>query len=117
MIVAEIRQACATIRKAMVQIGELGKDMNPQNFNQMTRWCNTKEEHCGKIITTVAEYCLCQRVKPSGVFATQQDYVDALLAHHALMQNAMKAKQSVDVAACDALEHSVDEFAKMYTKE
>ena len=37
--------------------------------------------------------------------------------HHAVMTNAMKAKQTVDVAQCDALEHAVEHFAKMYTKE
>jgi len=38
----------------MVQINELSATMNPQNFNQMTRWVNTKEEHCCKIITTIS---------------------------------------------------------------
>jgi len=52
--VAEIKEACATIRKAMVQINELSATMNAQNFNQMTRWVNTKEEHCCKIITTIS---------------------------------------------------------------
>merc|ERR1712046_509428 len=116
--VAEVRQACATIRKAMVQINELSAAMSAQNFNQMTRWVNTKEEHCGKIITTVSEYCLCQRVKPIGApvcpFETDKDYVDALKAHHAVMVAAMKTKQTVDVAAADALEHAVEDFSKMY---
>merc|ERR1712151_1056723 len=99
-LVAEIKEACATIRKAMVKINELSVTLNAMNINQMTRWVNTKEEHCGQIIKMVSEYCLCQRVKPEGVFATQQDYVDALLAHHAVLTNAMKAKQTVDVAQC-----------------
>lgn len=43
-IVLEVREHCATIRKAMVKINELAGDMNAQNFNQMTRWVNTKEE-------------------------------------------------------------------------
>ena len=60
------------------------------------------------------EYCLCQRVKPE-VFAKPEDYVDALKAHHAVMQMAMKAKQTVDVAGADALEHAVEDFSKMYT--
>ena len=115
MIVAEIRQACATIRKAMVQINELGASITPQNVNQMTRWVNTKEEHAAKIITSVAEYCLCQRVKTE-VFDNANDYVDALKAHHAVMQCAMKSKQTVDVGACDALEHAVETFSKMYLK-
>jgi len=114
--VAEIKQACATIRKAMVQINELHADSSAQNFNQMVRWVNTKEEHASKIITTVSEYCLCQRVKKE-VFASEKDYIDALTAHHKVMQSAMKCKQSVDVALVDALEHACCDFEKMYTKE
>ena len=100
----------------MVQINELAgaTETFAQNFNQMTRWVNTKEEHACKIITTIAEYCLCQRVKPVGVFATDGDYVDALKAHHAVMQAAMKSKQSVDAAAADALDHAIEDFSKMY---
>ena len=52
--VAEVKEACATIRKAMVQINELSATVNAQNINQMTRWVNTKEEHCCKIITTIS---------------------------------------------------------------
>ncbi|GMH78663.1 hypothetical protein TL16_g07891 [Triparma laevis f. inornata] len=67
-IVAEIKQAAATIRKAMLKINELAgsQETFALNFNQMTRWVNTKEEHACKIITTISEYCLCQRVKPVG---------------------------------------------------
>merc|ERR1712046_260963 len=80
-IVLEVQQAVATISKAMNQIVELSQNMNAQNFNQMTRWVNTKEEHSGKIITTISEYCLCQRVKPVGApgspFANEEEYVEA----------------------------------------
>ena len=112
-----IKEAAATIRKAMVQTSELSAaGMDAQSLNQMVRWINTKEEHASKIITLVAEYCLCQRVKKE-IFASEKDYSDALLAHHAVMQAAMKAKQSVDTAAADALDHAIGDFAKMYTKE
>ena len=37
MIVAEIRQACATIRKAMVQINELSAEPGPLALNQVRR--------------------------------------------------------------------------------
>ena len=47
-------------------------------------------------------------------FANDKDYCDALKAHHAVMQAAMKAKQTVDVAQCDALEHAVADCSKMY---
>jgi hypothetical protein len=53
-------------------------------------------------------------VKPVGVFASDGDYMDALKAHHAVMQAAMKCKQSVDVAVADALDHAIGDFAKMY---
>jgi len=112
-VVAEIKEHCATIRKAMVQINELFAVSSAQNFNQMTRWVNTKEDHCKKIIETVGEYCLCQRVKKD-VFANEEEYVEALKAHHAVMQNAMKAKQTVDVAHMDTLDAAVECFAKMY---
>ena len=120
-IVNDIKQACATIRKAMVQINELyskGSGMTALDLNQATRWIMTKEEHANKIINLISDYCLCQRVKNDGtVFKDQKDYVDALVAHHAVMQCAMKAKQNVDVAACDKLEHAVGDFSKMYLKE
>ena len=67
-------------------------------------------------MTQVSEYCLCQRVKKE-VFKDDKDYVDALKAHHAVMQCAMKCKQSVDVATVDALDHAIEDFAKMYIKD
>ena len=116
--VGAIKEAAATIRKAMVQINELHAASSAQNFNQMTRWVMTKEEHASKIITIISEYCLCQRCKTDGtVFKTEQDYVDAIKAHHAVLVAAMKAKQTVDVAACDALEHAIEDFSPMYIKE
>ena len=92
--VASLRGMGATIRKAMTQINEIaaGGLSDPVKLNQSMRWVMTKEEHCSKIITTVAEYCLCQRVKTE-VFANDAEYVQALKAHHAVMQNAMKCKQ------------------------
>ena len=117
-LVAEIREACATIRKAMNQINELSANMSPQNFNQMTRWVNTKEKEAQKILMLAADYSLAQRVKafgtPKSPFASQKDYIDALVAHHTLIQAAMKSKQSVDVSVAAALEHAVDDFSKMY---
>merc|ERR1712157_378178 len=110
--------AQATIKKAIDEINKLAADLNALNINQMTRWVNTKEEHCGKIITLISEYCLCQRVKPVGApgspFTEEKDYLDALKAHHFVMRHAMKAKQTVDLAQSDALEHAVGDWCKMY---
>jgi ubiquitin len=116
-MVAELKQHAATIRKAMVQCKDLnegGADL--QAMNQIVRWINTKEDHCSKIISAIAEYCLCQRVKKD-VFQSDGDYTDALKAHHAVMQAAMKAKQTMDTAGADNLDHALVDFAKMYTKE
>jgi len=120
-LVAELKEACATITKAVVQVNELfAAGLDPLKFNQATRWTNTKEEHCGKIISLIGEYCLCQRVKPitdpKTPFGNETEYIEALKAHHAVMQSAMKAKQSVDPAVCEALSASIDLVSKMYIK-
>eukprot|EP00934_Nitzschia_sp_Nitz4_P002236 Nitzschia sp. Nitz4//scaffold79_size90958//41394//41924//NITZ4_005024-RA/size90958-exonerate_protein2genome-gene-0.19-mRNA-1//-1//CDS//3329558246//2236//frame0 len=115
-IVAELKQHAVTIRKAMVQSKDLHAAGDLQGLNQAVRWINTKEEHCSKIISRVSEYCLCQRVKKE-IFASDADYIDALKAHHAVMQCAMKAKQTMDTAACDALDHALGDMVKMYIKD
>jgi len=114
-MVGKMKEDCSTIRKAMVQCTELHATIATDilAMNQVVRWVSTKEQHCVGIINTVGEYCLCQRVKKT-VFKDDKDYVEALKAHHAVMQAAMKAKQTMDVAACDALDKAVDLFAKMY---
>ena len=44
-LVADIQEAAMTIRKAMDETNKLFAESSAQNFNQMTRWVNTKEEH------------------------------------------------------------------------
>merc|ERR1712127_5089 len=99
-------------------MNELSKDMNALNFNQITRWVNTKEEHAGKIIAMVSEYCLCQRVKPVSdpktPFKSEADYIAALQAHHKVTLCAVKCKQTVDAANADALDAAASEMSKMY---
>jgi len=118
-LVAELREAHATIAKASDQVNQLfAGAMSAQTFNQATRWINTKEEHCKKIITLVSEYCLCQRVKPVGApgspFTDDDSFVAALKAHHAVMQSAMKAKQSTEADVMAALSGALDVMCKMY---
>ena len=114
-MVAQLREASATIRKAMTQINELASGLSdPVKLNQSMRWVMTKEEHCSKIITMIGEYCLCQRIKAAEM--SPEDYVDSLKIHHLVMQNAMKCKQNVDTDFCCHLDHSLDDLSKMYTK-
>jgi len=102
----------------MAQINELSANLNALNINQMTRWVNTKEEHCGKIISLMSEYCLCQRVKPVSdpktPFKSEADYIEALKSHHAVMAAAVKCKQQVDPSFATALEGAIAECSKMY---
>jgi len=124
-LVADIREALATVRKATVQIGILSADLSTssaQAFNQITRWVMTKEEHCGKIIDLVANYCLCQRVKPPWVDGSpfgsnETEYYEVLKAHHAMMVAAVGVKQFADAAHVDMLEHAVVDWEKMYVPE
>ena len=141
--VAALKEDAATIRKAMVQVNDLVKQGTPLSVNQVrqplrptlgsrcrdperrspyrvlrsaqaTRWIMTKEDHAKSIITTVADYMLAQRVKKE-LFKDDAEYREALVAHHLLMQAAMKTKQVVDVAACDVLDHAIADVGVMYT--
>ena len=80
-----------------------------EEFARPTHWL---------VCTQVANYCLCQRCWPFGhaksPFKTKEDYMDALLAHHAVMTAAMKAKQAVEPSASAALKHAVEDAVKMY---
>ena len=80
-----------TIRKATDQTSELAKAgaTSAQSLNQATRWINTKEDHADKIISTVSEYMLAQRVKPA-VFSSDHEYRDALVTHHTVMLAAVR---------------------------
>merc|ERR1712151_1101313 len=102
----------------MVQINELSAQMNALSINQMTRWVNTKEEHAGKIVSLMGEYCLCQRVKPpsdpKSPFKSEEDYIAALQSHHKVMLATVKCKQTVDPANGSALDAAIAECTKMY---
>ena len=158
--VTQLKEDAATVRKAMVQINELSGAGTALSLNQATRWIMAKEDHAKAIISTVAEYMLCQRVKkvrapssrtpsprapraphgrapaagpPGGplltpahipttsrraqeLFENEADYLQALAAHHSVLAAAVKTKQVVDPAACDALDHAIEDVSKMYTK-
>lgn len=114
-LVSEVLEAATTVRKAMVESQALGEEPKGiQAMNQLVRWIVTKEKHCDTIIHLMGDYCLCQRVKPAS-FASEADYLLALKVHHNVMVAAMKAKQTMDPSACDALDHALDDLAGMYT--
>lgn len=98
-----------TIAKAMAQINDLAPKSGAENMNQLVRWVNTKEMHATKIMDTISEYFMAQRIKPGS-----DAYVKQLTAAHAVMQTAMKCKQTVDPKNADALLDTIRKFYEAY---
>jgi nickel superoxide dismutase len=113
--VAQMLEDTETVGKAMKQMTELhGKD-DLQSANQLTRWIMTKEVHASRIITTVSEYFLTQKVKPVEAGTPgYEDYLRKLADHHAVMRAAMKAKQSTDLAVVAKLQGTIETLASYY---
>lgn len=99
----------ATIKKAVAMMTELNAKTDIQSKQQFVRWVNTKEMHAEKIIRTISDYFLTQRVK-----ASQKDYVQRLKDHHAIMVGAMKCKQNGAMEPAEALEAMVKVLLKYY---
>ena len=82
----------ATVEKSARLIAELAGKSDAQSQNQLVRWVMNKENHAEKIISTIGDYFLIQRVNP-----TQKDYAERLIKHHTVIAAAMKVKQNTDV--------------------
>ena len=99
----------ATVEKSARLIGELEAKTDAQSQNQLVRWVMNKENHAQKIIATISDYFLTQRVKPS-----QEDYVERLRKHHLVILAAMKAKQNADIKYAEALKQSIENLSPYY---
>ncbi len=110
----ELLEDQTTIAKAIAQIGELAEKEDALSRNQLVRWVNTKEQHATNIQHVVAQYFLTQRIKPGTDDASNRVYVRRLVAAHAVMQAAMKCKQTVDPAAAETLEKTVLDLYRAY---
>ncbi|MDF2377425.1 MAG: superoxide dismutase [Ni] [Verrucomicrobiales bacterium] len=102
-------EAQTTIAKANVEMAKLIEENTPLAVNQATRWIMTKEDHCKKVITSVAEYFMAQRIKPDA-----ENYEKALLAAHAVMRAAMKAKQDPSDEVAEALKTAIFDLYRAY---
>ena len=98
-----------TIKKSITMINELADKTDVQSRQQFVRWVMNKEDHAQKLIATIADYFLTQRIKPA-----QEDYVERLKKHHAVILNAMKAKQNADLKVAAELEESVKALLEYY---
>ena len=81
----------------------------------MIRWLNTKEDHAGKTMHTVADYFLAQKVKKAEL--SREEYLEVLALHHEVTTSAMKTKQSCDLTAVDALDAAIAALAPVYEKK
>ena len=99
----------ATIEKSSRLIYQLSSKSDAQSKNQLVRWVTNKEAHAQKIISTISDYFLTQRVKPG-----QKDYKERLVKHHAVILAAMKAKQNVDLKYAENLKKCVKALLSYY---
>jgi nickel superoxide dismutase len=107
--VQSMLEDAATVEKSAKLIAELADKSGAQPQNQLVRWVMNKEKHAEKIISTISDYFLTQRVKPS-----QKDYAERLIKHHAVIIAAMKAKQNADVKYAKNLKESIEALSSYY---
>ncbi len=107
--VTAMLEDAATVEKSIKLINELAGKSDAQSQNQLVRWVVNKENHAQKIISSISDYFLTQRVKSS-----QDDYTDRLVKHHAVIVAAMKAKQNSDMASASALKESIEALIPYY---
>ena len=104
-----MREDLATIIRAMGQIRALSQKKDAQSQNQLVRWVVTKEQHAEKIIRTISDYFMAQKIKPA-----KAGYAEMLKRHHAVMVAAMTCKQTTDGKAARALGKALDTIANYW---
>ena len=109
--VQSMLEDAATVTKAAKMINDLAGKTDAQSLNQITRWVMNKESHAQKVISTISDYFLTQRVK-----ASQEDYTERLVKHHTVIVAAMKAKQNADGKFAMELSKAIEALAAYYPK-
>lgn len=112
-----IEEHIGTIEKSMKEIVALSKTA-PVNYNQLVRWIGNKEAHADEIQEIVSEYFMTQRVKPTEPGeAAYEKYARQIALLHAMLVEAMKAKQTTDTGPVERLKALVAEFRDAYFSE
>jgi nickel superoxide dismutase len=114
MRIQMLKEHIETIEKSMKQIVELSA-ATPMNTNQVVRWVNNKDKHADEIQHIVTQYFMTQRVKPADM--KDQAYLKKLTLLHAMLFQAMRAKQTTDLQHVEKLRTLVDEFHEAYFGE
>jgi len=104
-----------TVEKSMNEIVRLST-AEKKNYNQLVRWTMNKEEHATRIQETATQYFMFQRIKPvspddKGAY---DDYVTKLTLLHQITVEAMKAKQTTDLAHVRSMRSLLHEFEHAY---
>ena len=99
----------ATVQKAVTMLASLSGKTDAQSVNQSVRWVQNKELHAQRIIESISNYFLTQRVKPG-----QDEYTTRLARHHAVILAAMKAKQNAGSDAAQVLRESIQALRAYY---
>ena len=107
--ISSMLEDAATVHKAVKALTSLEGKTDTQSLNQSVRWVQNKELHAQRIIETISNYFLTQRVKPG-----QDDYDTRLARHHAVILAAMKAKQNSSVDAAQVLRESIQALQAYY---
>ena len=108
-----------TVRKAVHRIEMIVATKKDAGSRAMlVRWVMTKEAHAEKIMRTIADYFMAQRIKPTrnrgGKYDTR--YIIKLMKHHAVMLAAMKVKQTVSSGALVDLQRALDGIKGYWVK-
>jgi len=107
--VQSMLEDAVTVKKSARLIAKLADKSDAQSQNQLVRWVMNKEKHAQKIISTISDYFLTQRVKPN-----QKDYAERLIKHHTVIIAAMKSKQNADVKYAKTLKESIEALSSYY---
>ncbi|MEX1297402.1 MAG: superoxide dismutase [Ni] [Desulfotignum sp.] len=101
-----------TVEKSIKMINALSEKSDAHSRNQLVRWVMNKENHAQKIISTISDYFLTQRVKSS-----QEDYTKRLVDHHAVIVSAMKAKQNAEMSYVKTLVTDIKALLRYYNSD
>jgi len=104
------------IRKALVKCANLhaSGDRTLTASLQVASSHRRMEEHAQKIVTTMADYFLAQKVRKAD--RSEEEYKVLLVLHHAVMVAAEKIKQCAEFGAVDALDAAIHALKPVYGK-
>ena len=114
--VQQLREDVSTIAKAVKELAALNAKTDVQSRQQVVRWVVTKEAHAEKIMRTISDYFLAQKIPPASAKDKNAHaaYLERLTRHHAVLVAAMKCKQSAAMEPVIALGKTIDAIDKYW---